>query len=452
MNVVILMPNSPNYPDILGLITGGSRCNIGMAQVAVAVRPRLVRAGRPFEVILLVQNASDSVIDVSMALQLPSVDAQHKPEPFIGKTQRLVVEVKAAEVGYVMLPVISLPDTAISDDYKIGVEVEVRTAGKANRIRSNEGGGAVDLNFLNDEKKAAIEALRIVSFSTDKRRGRNIIDVGLTVMSGTVGKIPDLTPGWVSVCKVSDYQDDRLLLERYGTLVQINTLPRLKRQLLLQPLIETTESRFKAAGFPLQEAEATAIAKLMTLVLEYATPRVTAHGAIVARGYDVEGLLGRDPLAMDEPPVLPHWFRGMLGTIEIDARAASHPAQVITRYLYDDLLRDAIDLGFDLIIEATGENFGSSEEQDAYREQLIELLKAKNGLDFNRVYLPLVMGGILISDQIAIAKENPVELLNAIGLALEDRFEQLSTDEQPIYTMANQIIARAGQRYGFYGE
>ncbi len=443
------MPDSPNYPDILGLITGGDRCNIGMAQVAVAVRPRLVRAGRPFEVILLVQNAADSVIDVSMALQLPSVDAHRKPDRFIGKTQRLVVEVKAAEVGYVMLPVTTLPDTAISDDYKIGVEIEVRTPGKANRIRSNEGGGAVDTDFLSDETKTAIDALRIVNFSTEKRRGRGIIDVGLTVMSGTVGKIPDLTPGWVSVCKVSDYQDDRLLLERYGTLVQVNTLPRLKRQLLLQPLIETTESRFKAAGFPLKEAEATAIAKLMTLVLEYATPRVTAHGAIVARGYDVEGLLGRDSFEQDKPPVLPHWFRGMLGTIEIDARAATHPAQVITRYLYDDLLRDAVDLGFDLITEATGENFGSSEEQDAYREQLIDLLKAKNGLDFNRVYLPLVMGGILISDQIAIAKENPAELLNAIGMTLEDRFEKLSADEQPIYTMANRIHRAGGAALWF---
>ncbi len=270
-------------------------------------------------------------------------------------------------------------------------------------------------------------------------------------MSGTVGKIPDLTPGWVSLCKVSDYQDDRLLLERYGALVRVSTLPLLKRQLLLKPLIETTESRFKAAGFPLKLAEATTIANLMTLVLEYATPRATAHGAIVARGYDVEGLLGRDLFEQDKPPVLPHWFRGMLGTIEIDARAATHPAQVITRYLYDDLLRDAIDFGFDLISEATGEDFGSGEEQVAYREQLIELLKAKDGLDFSRVYLPLVMGGILISEQVALAKENPVELLNAIGLALEERFERLSADEQPIYTMTNQIIARAGQRYGFYG-
>ena len=34
----------------------------------MTTRPRIVRAGRPFEVILLVQNAVDDDIDVTMAL------------------------------------------------------------------------------------------------------------------------------------------------------------------------------------------------------------------------------------------------------------------------------------------------------------------------------------------------------------------------------------------------
>ena len=44
------------------------------------------------------------------------------------QTQRLVVTVKGAEVGYVVLPVTTLADTAVSDGYKIGVEVEVKAA------------------------------------------------------------------------------------------------------------------------------------------------------------------------------------------------------------------------------------------------------------------------------------------------------------------------------------
>ena len=60
--------------------------------------------------------------------------------------------------------------------------------------------------------------------------------------------------------------------------------------------------------------------------------------------------------------------------LERDERAANLPAQAITRYLYEDLLRDAVNLGFDLVNEATGEDLGSVEEQSLYREQLISAL------------------------------------------------------------------------------
>ena len=45
------MADATNYPDVLGFLTGGQRSNFGSAQVALAVRPRIVRAGRPFEVL-----------------------------------------------------------------------------------------------------------------------------------------------------------------------------------------------------------------------------------------------------------------------------------------------------------------------------------------------------------------------------------------------------------------
>src|SRR5215468_1697322 len=102
------MSDSVNYPDVLGFLTGGQRASFGAAQVALAVRPRLIRAGRPFEVILLVQNASDGAIDVTMTLHLPNIDARRQHDRFLTKTQKLVVTVKGAEVGYVVLPVTTL--------------------------------------------------------------------------------------------------------------------------------------------------------------------------------------------------------------------------------------------------------------------------------------------------------------------------------------------------------
>lgn len=442
------MPDSVNYPDILGLITGGSRSNIGAAQVAVTSRPRLVRAGRPFEVILLVQNCVESDIDVMMAVHLPSTDAKKRRERFIMKDQRLVVTVKGAEVGYVVLPVTTLPDTAISDGYKIGVEVEVRTLSKSSRIRQNDGGGRVELERLSEDARARIDDLKPLSYVTNKHFGRNLFDVPVTVMSGTLGNLTDFTPGWVSVCKVSDYHDNRLLLHRFGPMVQVNTLPKLKRSLMFKPLLETTTARFEAAGYPLLSGEANAIAKLMTLVLEYATPRFNAHGNIAARGYDVEALIMRNPFTFETPPTFPHWFTTFIATLERDERAANYPAQVIPRYIYEDLLRDAVDFGFDMVTIGTGEDLGSDEERATYREQLIALLGEESGVDFSRVYLPLVMGAVMVNDQLVLEKEDPAALLHAIGTALKHRYDEMSESEQPLFDMINSVIERTGQRYG----
>ena len=441
------MADSVNYPDVLGFLTGGQRSNFGSAQVALAVRPRIVRAGRPFEVLVFVQNASDGAIDVTLTLHLPSVDAKRQHDRFIAQTQRLVVTVKGAEVGYVVLPVTTLPDTAVSDGYRISVEVDVKALEKSSRIRANEGGGKFSIERMSSEAKPALEALKTLTFHTSKPRSP--VEAPVTVMSGSVGKIADFTPGWVRVCKLSDFGDNRLLLHHFGPTIQVNTLPRLKHTLLYQPLLDTTNSRFAEAGYTLKSAEATTIAKLLMLILEYATPRFNAHGNMAARGFDVEALLMRDPLTFTTPPTLPHWFQTFLTLVERDERAFALPTQVVTRYLYEDLLRDAVDFSFDLVGESTGEDLGSAEEKVLYREQLIEALMRKSGLDFNRVYLPLVMGGLLINEQLTIGEENPAELLREMTAAMDVRSRELSDIDQAIFNMTQTILARAGQRYGY---
>ena len=61
-----------------------------------------------------------------------------------------------------------------------------------------------------------------------------------------------------------------------------------------------------------------------------------------------------------------------------------------------------------------------------------------------------MIGGLLINDQLGIDKETPSDLLRGVGMALEERFSELGEADRAIYTMINEIIARTGQRYGFY--
>jgi len=186
------------YPDILGFLTGGPRCNVSVVQFALATRPRVVRAGRPFEAILLIQNASDVDVDVTGILQLPKKDAKGQPDCFKAKAQKLVVGLRPAEAGYLKLPILCNRTTTIHEGYQLGVDVKVKPLAKPQRIRPAEGNGTIA--EFTDEATHEINELRQLVFSADKSFGLgNVLQTSFSVMGGKIGRLADLSPGWVSL-------------------------------------------------------------------------------------------------------------------------------------------------------------------------------------------------------------------------------------------------------------
>lgn len=442
------MQDDANYPDILGLITGGARCNLGAVHAALAVRPRVVPAGQPFEVLVLLQNATDAAVDVTASIILPDVDARKERGRFVAKSARLVVGMTAAEAGVIVLPATSLPDTA-AGDYRVTVDLEAKPLSKARRIRQPNGGGAVLIDHLPEHGRQQIGTLRELQFSVQKRFGRSALDAPFTLHGVSLAPMIDFKAGWVSLCKLADYADPRPILHRYADTLRAYILPRLKRGETYAPLLTMTEKRFRDAGYPLQPAEAVLIAKLLTLILEYAAPKETAHGYIAAGGYGIQPLIDRDPLTLDAPPTLPRWCSSLLVLMERDPRVIQHPVSVVVNGLYNELLYDAVVHGFDLVAQATGEDLGTPDEVHGYAAGLVSALKVTDQIDFSRAYLPLVIAGVLISDKLPVSKESPAELLSMIAVALEKRRPEISDDIQPIYEIASELIDRTSLKYGF---
>lgn len=436
-----------NYPDVLGYITGGVRQSIGALHGAVAVRPHPVRAGRPFELVVLLQNAGNTPVDVSAAVRLPDQDAKRQKGRFATKTPHVTAQLLAGETGYIALPCMCHPETAPHDEYKLAVEIESKPHGKPERIRQADGGGAFDPDRLDAPKRAALDALKPLTFGVG--RGGNRLELTFGVLNVGAGASGDLKPGWVSLCRLADFNDDRLLLHTYGKPLQVEALPTLKRTTLLKPLTQATAQRFGDAGNTLDEFEARAIAKLMMLILEYASPKFTGHGYQAAGRFAITPLLERSPLELDSPDLLPHWGRGLLRFIDRDSRAAAGAAQVVLRMLYDDLLRDAIEWGFELVEGATGIDIGSLEERAAYADSLLDALRAQSGVTFSQAYLPLVMGGILINDSLLIEREDPAELLKGVSHALEARLPDLDENDAPIQEITDLLLERTAQKYGY---
>ncbi|MCQ6512888.1 hypothetical protein NPN18_24275, partial [Vibrio parahaemolyticus] len=90
----------------------------------------------------------------------------------------LLVGLQPAEAGYVTLPVSCLPDTAISDGYKISMTIEGKPQGKPRRIRLAEGGGEIVMRHLSEETRTRLEDLKKLTYSAGKT---GLLGSGLSV-------------------------------------------------------------------------------------------------------------------------------------------------------------------------------------------------------------------------------------------------------------------------------
>jgi hypothetical protein len=381
-------------------------------------------------------------------LQLPELDAKKQKGRFVTKAGRLLVGLNPAEVGYVTLPISSLPDTAVSDAYKIGMAIEGKPSGKPRRIRQPDGGGEIVIRHLQEDTRAKLEELKKLTYSTAKSGLlSSALEAQFTVMSGSLGQMVDLKPEWVSLWTLTDHMDDSLLLARYRETMINQIIPSLSRSVLFAPLLQETQLRFDAAGYALKPIEAQFITKLLVSILEMASPRDDNFDYLGESIYHLSPLLKKGAQGAVE---LPHWCRGLLHVLARDERAANYLEQIFTRMIYADLVRDAALHAFTMIKTVTGEDLGSEQDIQEYTEQLAHILNERQHLDFTHTYLPLILGGVIIYDRVVVQGETVSDSLVQISNALDERTYERNKDTEVVFTMAETLISRALQKYGGY--
>jgi hypothetical protein len=445
------MSQSTHYPDILGHITNNERQNIGVLQAALAVHPFAVRAGHSFEVHVLLQNASDVPVEARLHLNLPETDKKGRRKRFVAKRRHIAIEMQPAEVGCAILPATCLPDTALGSGYPISVELALKAEGNPNRVRQTEGGVAVDLERLPEEKRQQIDTLTPLSFTASGRRGlrSRVLEATLNVMPGGIAKVPELQPRWINLWSLADHMGDQMLVEQHRDVLVEKMLPKLRRETMFKPLLHETQRRFTQAGYDIDNMEAMFITKLLTLILEYAEADATGHGPIAAGDLNLVTLLKRN--TQTDPDNVPEWFHGMLQLVQQKPDAAAFPEKVIPNMLYTDLIKDAVRRGFSMAQNATGVELGSPAEITAHIDLLVERLDGKSdkSLSTTDVYIPLVLAGIVAFDRVSFETEHiDAMLINMLHVMMARKRQSSDEMEHKVFEMGEQLIERALAKYG----
>lgn len=414
---------APNFPDILGTITGGARLNLDVIQAAIALRPPQVPAGQVVEIAVLLQNASDSEIDVVLKPDLPSRDRAKQKDRFKAPSERVLCGLEPAQTGVVWLPVIVAPNTQ-PGSYRLAVDLTVKRLNKkAQRIRAESGGGVFKLDDLPEAARDQITGLRALVFGVDTGGKRNRLQTTCTVVppQQSISALPKAVNNWASLWTMRDHTDIYLIAQRIQQTIS-QTLPRLTREVLFMPLLKTTQERFQASHYPLQPPEAIFITKILMLRLEQ----------------------GAEPPTPGNPrPAWPRWFEQLCRILVREPALADQPETLVTRLLYNELIFDATQYGFSMVSTVTKENFGTGEEVTQYAENLCQALAQERPVDFARTYLPLVMAGLIANTRVTMPREQVRETVFILSKALEKRHPERKADNAFVFDLTASLIDRA---------
>ncbi len=414
---------NPNYPDILGAITGGTRLNLDVIQCALAMRPHQIPAGHFAELILLLQNASDIDVDVTVSPILPDHDTDKRKGTFSAKNNRLLVGLRPAEVGYVVLPITTSPKTAVGSAYIAGISMDIKRMNKQHpqRIREAGGGGVFVLQDLPEKNRQAMLELRSLHFSIEPMGKKNHIQTTFDMLPPAVAGLKELKANWVSLWTMQDYADEYTIAHKVWGPAQ-NIIKKLTRENAFMPLLKATQTKFQACGYPLNPPEAIFITKMLTLLLEM-------------------GIVEPDPL--NPQPVWPHWFTRLCRLLVQEPALENQLDPLLSHLLYADLAYDAIMYAFTMLSTVLKENFGTEDEIGRYADDIIDALEKSRPLDFARTYFPLVLGGLIVNARVTMPREQIRETVFILSKATDNRKKEWNEDNAFIFTMCEKLIERA---------
>jgi hypothetical protein len=417
-----------NLPDVLGGLTGGIWLNIDYLQTGATLSSAEIKAGMPFNVLLLLQNACNSDMDVVVKVHVPQADSVGKRGRFTTPNAKPVrIGLRPAEVGIARLPVQSAPETA-PGKYTLQVEIVAETKQRSpSRVRSENGGSVWLVEELPGDRQPlarALQTLRYTNAVVGKPSGNKAtLAVPLPLQAASPGTSSQYQPaklGYDTLWTTADNIDEAKLFNDVAYQAQ-STLSLLNANVIFMPLLRVVQQAFERSGFRLQIGEAVAIAKMMAYVLG-----IGAQSMVVTGGY-------------------PRWYSKLCHLLQQDPFAGRDLERLITDLLFYELVQDAVMIGYPIIEMVTGRKFAP--EAAVMAQQAAALAAALHGKgsrpDIQRVYMPLVLGGIAVNHRVVLPNENRLETTKLFTQARQSRDDDISRETKHLLELADSFIKQA---------
>jgi hypothetical protein len=407
--------NAPDFPDVMGMVTGGARLSAGAVQYALALYPTSVAVGQALEALVLLQNACDRPIPVAVTLHLPRKDVDGNRMSLIAPKESLTVNLGPGEAGLLHVPIIPYPPTHPSEENVIGVRAEARVPRGAQMVHGQHGGRPASVLSMSPFR---LNTLREVGFGAIVE-GEHVIKTFNILPGSITAPQPELTPRYETLWSARELPDEQarylVLSQRAAAFAQT-----LDQTQWLAPLVAVTESRYARAGLSLHPAEALYVGKTLVYTLE--------------DGLQAEGVYPLEQAA---------WFRRLITVADDDGLLSDRDALI--GYLYTAVVRDAVQLGLAMVERASGQRLGERHDHIAYSQEVVAGLEAQREGDLGHVYLPMILAGVLVNNVVKDVRENPWESLARLREAWRGRVRLAGSQYGWISEMLSNFMYEAEQ-------
>lgn len=410
-----------DYPDILGTLTDGRRCEMDTLQCVAGVYPPRSAVGQPFETLIVLQSKIDSPQEIALEMRLPRKDSKtgHRLS-FFTPRKRIKITLGAGEVGVMYLPVRAQPPTPPASAYPLMVRVLAKAPRQAGQIRGTGMGRPPSALSISPFR---LEVLREIGFS-GATNDTGVLRCQFEVIPGMVrtGLLQPPEPRYESLWTTRDFELER---SQVGESVAIaeRIAERIVRGEIFAALRDATEDRFAQAGMVLHPAEALFIAKALCYVFEDAYQFERNYELHDARWFQwLCSLLVREPGVVD---------RDLSG--------------LVAGELYLGALYDAVWVLLPMLQNVTRQTFGTVAEHKAYANRVMQAVQGNELGDLSYVYLPLVMAGVQLNMRMGLRYEDLWENLDLIQEAMLGRVRLSTGDENEIFVAMNRLLEDASE-------
>ena len=407
------------YPDVLGAITGGGRVVAEDLQYAVGISPTQAFINQPLEVIVPLQNMVDKPLQVKVSLRMPSRDKKGNPVVIEAGKASMTIGMSPGEVGLMRIPLTAHPPTSAGKGYPVQVAVRFKVPDDANRVRPPDGGPPPSVLSISPFRLQVMKEIEFVTKTSGK--SQDVVTVAFDLAAKRLPS-PDsatLEPKYETLWASEEMKEEEKLAR--ARVVEARKIALgLGHATSYWELLTQIENRFAERNMALHPGEAKAIAKMMAYTVDEAPELETQ-------------------IPVDET----QWFRTLCQVLAHDDDLHELPrAELLAEYVFDAILFDAIGMGFHVLQPKVKEKLGNSEERLNYANRMLTWFAGYGEPDLTYVYLPLVLGGVVISRLVTLdVRENPWVLVDELSEAMQGRVRLAGSEESTIvFKMLTELL------------